>query len=439
MHPVPFHHHKATLFLPSITGRHHERILQARVAGGDDPAKSLLLQTSDARITMSRQALYYKRRLWHNEEFGGIDVQSQLASLRRLADELRSSGVRIVVKEMHHPTEGHLYAVGWVTALCDRVHCLFASSLAAFVDHVRGVDADMHYLVVAAVLTPFGSLPAGFAACNRKSQACLELAFLAMREAMGPNRFGGRQVPQVVMTDDEPAEFQAFQAVFTGVIHLLCFFHVLEAMWKWLTDSKHHIAPDDRQPLFEGFRAMVLAPTEPECLLARDTLLTPRVCAQYPAFEGHVHEIYARRSKICFAFRKDLKCLRGQNTNNLAEILIRIVRREVLKRRRAYNLVALVKAVALGIDSYFTSRCVVCMLTSSLVLYEPAYPVLFIKHGHVFSVYVQIHMPGYERCPWASGTPPGDPCGGCASLQTGCDGPKMWSGVKVALQTTRQE
>ncbi|CAM9859098.1 unnamed protein product, partial [Heterosigma akashiwo] len=179
-------------------------------------------------------AVYRWIRSWMSESYGSTDIHKQLSKLREMAVVLKQAGIMLIVLESNDPEHGHLYAIGIATPLCQRVGCTHAARMTAFVDHCRGVDADMHHLIVCAVKTEFGSMPAGFAIVNRKCQPALKLAFTAMGAAMGPHSFGGQGHPQVLMTDDEPAEYLAFLEVFVGAIHVLCFFHVLQAMWKWL-------------------------------------------------------------------------------------------------------------------------------------------------------------------------------------------------------------
>ena len=56
------------------------------------------------------------------------------------------------------------------------------------------------------------------------------------------------------MTDDSDAERGALASCFPTATLLLCMFHVQQAMWRWVWDSKHGIAKDDRKPLMALFK-----------------------------------------------------------------------------------------------------------------------------------------------------------------------------------------
>ena len=53
--------------------------------------------------------------------------------------------------------------------------------------------------------------------------------------------------PRLFMADDDAAEKGALQNQWPDSTQLLCIFHFLQAMWRWLWDSKHEIKKDDRK------------------------------------------------------------------------------------------------------------------------------------------------------------------------------------------------
>lgn len=57
--------------------------------------------------------------------------------------------------------------------------------------------------------------------------------------------------PAVFVTDDSEAEQEALRKVFPLSKRLLCVFHILQALWRWLTDRDHHISQEHWQPLMD--------------------------------------------------------------------------------------------------------------------------------------------------------------------------------------------
>lgn len=52
------------------------------------------------------------------------------------------------------------------------------------------------------------------------------------------------------LTDDSKAEKGAIAQVFPEATQLLCIFHLLQAVWRWLWNKEHNIEMKDRQTLF---------------------------------------------------------------------------------------------------------------------------------------------------------------------------------------------
>lgn len=70
------------------------------------------------------------------------------------------------------------------------------------------------------------------------------IRFVLLAEAFGGR---GRRGPVCVMTDDSRSERAALSAIWPEARLLLCTFHVLQAVWRWLLDAKHGINQHVRQ------------------------------------------------------------------------------------------------------------------------------------------------------------------------------------------------
>ncbi|KAH7965748.1 hypothetical protein HPB49_010359 [Dermacentor silvarum] len=65
--------------------------------------------------------------------------------------------------------------------------------------------------------------------------------------------------PQAFMTDNSAAEKAALQAVWPQGTQLLCFFHVAQAEWRWLTAGRNNIGKEQRRSLMSAFRQIMYA------------------------------------------------------------------------------------------------------------------------------------------------------------------------------------
>jgi hypothetical protein len=66
--------------------------------------------------------------------------------------------------------------------------------------------------------------------------------------------------PSIFLTDDDNAQRNALHAHWCSSI-LLCIFHLLQAVWRWLLDSTNAINKDDRQHLMSLCQGLVFAGT----------------------------------------------------------------------------------------------------------------------------------------------------------------------------------
>lgn len=142
----------------------------------------------------------------------------------------------------------------------------------------------------------------------------------------------------------------AIETVWPQSINLLCIFHVLQYVWKWLCDKEHNILKDDRKNLMTNFVIIVYCTREDE---AENAFETAKVLGEkYDKWVQYLEQQWAIKEKWCFAYRHHIT--KGDNTNNYAEATIRIFKDLVLERCKTFNLVSLVDAVVVTMDEVIT-------------------------------------------------------------------------------------
>ena len=63
----------------------------------------------------------------------------------------------------------------------------------------------------------------------------------------------GDNGPQLFMSDDDSKQIKALHTVYPNATVLLCLFHILQAVWRWLWDSHHHVEKKDRPHHLSAF------------------------------------------------------------------------------------------------------------------------------------------------------------------------------------------
>lgn len=148
------------------------------------------------------------------------------------------------------------------------------------------------------------------------------------------------------MSDKCKALMNAFETVWPLSIHLLCVFHVLQYIWKWINDSSNKIESTDKKNLMTNFVMILYSIHKNE---AEDAYESARVLGQkYSDWVTYLGEQWMIKEKWCAAYRH--RITRGNHTNNYAEVSIRIFKDLVLERFKTFNLISLVDSVVNVMD-----------------------------------------------------------------------------------------
>ena len=234
-----------------------------------------------------------------------------------------------------------------IVAVCDmlsrRVHkVLPQSGDIVYVDTTSNLDRQDSKLTKFMTCSPAGGLPLGFVVTSSESEKVLTTAFKALKLLLPNDAFYNRQSagPVLFMTDDANAEVNALRHVWPEATFLLCVWHVLTAVWRWLWDAKHQIRKDDRASLFKMFRAVLYAETEDDYENKKELLLNDEVCVSYPSYIRHLQIAYFNRKETwAISFRNDQKLpTHSTNTSNYIEASFRLTKDGQFNRTKAYNL-----------------------------------------------------------------------------------------------------
>lgn len=90
-----------------------------------------------------------------------------------------------------------------------------------------------------------GAVPLGVIITSGQSTTEYQLVFSLCRTIIGSTGFGGQGYLLTFMTDDSEAEHAALMTVWPETISHLCLFHVQQAAWRWLWDSRHSFTQED--------------------------------------------------------------------------------------------------------------------------------------------------------------------------------------------------
>lgn len=243
------------------------------------------------------------------------------------------------------------------SALMQRIHTLPNAAQICFLDSSGNLDRYNCRVFLLMVDTAVGGLPIGVLITTSESEAIVTRALEEYKKLLPEGSFGGNgeKGPVVFMTDNAMALRNSLGTTFAESTCLLCIFHVLQAAWRWLWDSKHGISMADRQECFACLSKMLYCLTEEECVDTFINSLESDVLQKYENFHKYLSDLYDDRQSWALYRRQQLPT-RGNNTNNTIESAFRVLKDKVFDRTRAYSVPQLFHYVTDCVDSYYSSR-----------------------------------------------------------------------------------
>ena len=210
--------------------------------------------------------------------------------------------------------------------------------------------------------TPAGGLPLGTMITSRENEETVQSGLELFKSVLPENAFfhrGPSKGPKIFMTDDCAAERNAIKSVWPHAVLLLCVFHLLQALWRWLWDSDHKIPKLDRPTLFNVFKSVLYAPNETEFSDATKKMLDHETTKKYTNFVKHIKEKLLPRKEewsLTTRFEKNYTT-HSVNTTNYAEVSFRITKENQFNRIKAHNLADLVDII-FDDSEYYVYRCI---------------------------------------------------------------------------------
>ena len=203
-----------------------------------------------------------------------------------------------------------------------------------------------------------GALPLGIIITSDEKTETLIEEMELFKSALPANAFFGNGPatgPRVIMTDNCLELRDAILQAWPETTHVLCIFHILQQVWRWLHDKKNAIAQEDRPFILLKFKAVLYAQEEEDMDEKFTDLLDDAVVRKYPRFERYIKAVFTDRNMWALCYRKDLP-LSGNNTNNFCESQFLVLKDEVLNRQKEVNVVALIDKLTNQFDNHYQNK-----------------------------------------------------------------------------------
>lgn len=294
------------------------------------------------------------------KQYGAASGDEMYVDLERKVHEFNEQQGQLCAKI--EVTPEHQTIVAICTPLMKRVHeNVKSSGEIIFVDSSGNCDRHNSRIFVVLTHSSAGGLPLGMLVTTSESTPTIQAGFSLLRSILPERAFFGRgeMGPQVVMTDDCTALRQGVHAVYPQASLILCIFHLLQALWRWLWDAHNQIRKQDRPYLLNILKELIYAESSMELETRYQQIHEDEVVSRYPNFKHHVSNIFTRRGTwaLCLHQAANLP-LRGNVTNNFVESAMRVIKEQVFNRLKAFNVTQLFHFLVTRFTAYYERRLV---------------------------------------------------------------------------------
>lgn len=256
------------------------------------------------------------------------------------------------------------YAIAICTPTMKRINTLWDRSGEMVLIDSSG-NMDRHGVRVFLMLTysPVGGLPVGVLITTSETEEVVQQGLELYLTLLPEDAFGGRGMkgPKLFMTDDCAASRNALHTVFPSASLYLCVFHVLQAVWRYLLDSKHGVGMADRQEIFYIVKEMLWADDQETLESVYSKLVLHCSDKDYSCLLKYFNDLYERRKEWGLCYREfsadnGYSLVRANNTNNICEAAVRVLKEKILKRVQAFNVVQLLDFLCDPYSSYYVGK-----------------------------------------------------------------------------------
>ncbi|KAI4810224.1 hypothetical protein KUCAC02_019065 [Chaenocephalus aceratus] len=239
---------------------------------GHTPTSALAVLKHDLQMEYGQRYVYvsanreicpdlpYVQRLFHKvcrEEYGTQTGPTMLAALK-LQVEIYNNKCNDTCALLGTTSQGAPLVVV-CSPLMKIVHQLKHSGELCFIDSSGNMDRENCRVFLLLTHSCAGGLPLGILLCQSEDEQTIAQGLEQLRQVVGEKGFAGRghEWPQLVITDDCRAERGALGKAFPKATLLLCSFHLLQAVWRWLWSKESGVTHGDRPALFAIVKEML--------------------------------------------------------------------------------------------------------------------------------------------------------------------------------------
>ncbi|XP_078702577.1 uncharacterized protein LOC144928219 [Branchiostoma floridae x Branchiostoma belcheri] len=292
------------------------------------------------------------------ENYGGKDSQMFNKLVERL-ESYKDQNPEATTEYQMYEGESKPLIVALVTPLMKRVHKeVPQSGELVFIDATS--NTEEHNLKVFMMCTHHvaGALPLGILITSDEKESTLCQGFQTLKSCLPTDAFygnGPEAGPSVILTDNCSEERNALSQQWPRATLLLCTFHILQQVWRWLHDKRNKIQENDRPHLLSLFKKCLYSENEETFQTCCKGLFEDNVCKKYTTYTTYVSNMLDKKEAFALCFRSHLR-VRGNHTNNFVEAQFLVLKDTILRRVKEYNVVGLIERITSDLENHYKTK-----------------------------------------------------------------------------------
>ena len=233
------------------------------------------------------------------------------------------------------------------------------SSELVFIDASSNMDEHNLRIFLIVTHSVAGALPLGMLVTSDEQTETLEKAFELYKGILPERAFFGnaKRGPDVFMTDNCSELRDTLHEAFPNSKLLLCSFHILQQVWRWLFDKNHGVNSYDRVTIMTLFKDILNATDETQFDEKVDAFLESDVLEKYHSAGTYFTDLMAYKESWAKCYRRD-QMLRGCHTNNYVEAQFLVLKDTILKRQRQFNINKLLDKIFNDLEEHFKTKLI---------------------------------------------------------------------------------
>jgi hypothetical protein len=250
-------------------------------------------------------------------------------------------------------SRGSEFIIAVSTPIMTRIRQSFPEDcILSFIDSTGSVDTQALVVTFVLAATCVGALPIGLLISGEKTELAYEKGLPLLRDLTEEIDSSSRWSPAVVMTDNDAALRNGINSSFPHIRRLLCQFHVLQQVWRYLWSRTSEIAKENRVAIMLLFKACVYSDESNFEDHRRSLFLCQNLSTNS---KGYFHDHFQSYPDWALHCRRKLPT-RGHNTNNNAEISVRLFKEGIMHRMKSKSLGHPLPTCTSVLDAFYCSR-----------------------------------------------------------------------------------